>query len=215
VCWQSSAPEAGARGAKDRLVIPKRIPKTKVLVGSGRFERPTPCAQGRFGRLAGIPCFLLLRFQADAATLLRPVERFGIWRLWAATVLSTLGTRHPFSYCGADGLNIFTIRPPEQVVTLSEHRASRKENTIRCFRAGCRCLRPAGGGADAANDTGGSLGDQAAAGNFKVIVSGRQITPGTRLPSRTIPACGSSISHCLQTLFRNVSLPFKSAPMES
>jgi uncharacterized protein (TIGR03437 family) len=34
-----------------------------------------------------------------------------------------------------------------------------------------------GGGADSANDTGGSSGDQTAAGNFKVVVSGRQITP--------------------------------------
>ncbi|HEY1755290.1 MAG TPA: hypothetical protein VGG72_07825 [Bryobacteraceae bacterium] len=34
-----------------------------------------------------------------------------------------------------------------------------------------------GGGADAANDTGGTSGDQTAAGNFIVNVSGRQITP--------------------------------------
>jgi|GEM_PF-823862 len=34
-----------------------------------------------------------------------------------------------------------------------------------------------GGGADSANDTGGSSGDQTAAGNFKVIVNTRQITP--------------------------------------
>src|SRR6202011_83786 len=34
-----------------------------------------------------------------------------------------------------------------------------------------------GGGADPANDTGGTSGDQTAAGNFRVIVSGRQITP--------------------------------------
>jgi uncharacterized protein (TIGR03437 family) len=34
-----------------------------------------------------------------------------------------------------------------------------------------------GGGADAANDTGGTSGDQTQAGNFSVIVSGRQITP--------------------------------------
>ena len=35
-----------------------------------------------------------------------------------------------------------------------------------------------GGGADAANDTGGSSGDQTAAGNFKVMVGTRVITPG-------------------------------------
>jgi uncharacterized protein (TIGR03437 family) len=34
-----------------------------------------------------------------------------------------------------------------------------------------------GGGADAANDTGGSSGDQTAAGNFNVTVDGTQITP--------------------------------------
>ena len=35
-----------------------------------------------------------------------------------------------------------------------------------------------GGGGDAANDSGGSSGDQTAAGNFKVLVNTRQITPG-------------------------------------
>ena len=34
-----------------------------------------------------------------------------------------------------------------------------------------------GGGADSANDTGGTSGDQTAAGNFSVIVDGRAITP--------------------------------------
>ena len=34
-----------------------------------------------------------------------------------------------------------------------------------------------GGGADLANDAGGSSGDQTAGGNFKVLVGGRQITP--------------------------------------
>jgi hypothetical protein len=34
-----------------------------------------------------------------------------------------------------------------------------------------------GGGADTANDAGGSSGDQTAAGNFTVIVGGRSITP--------------------------------------
>jgi uncharacterized protein (TIGR03437 family) len=34
-----------------------------------------------------------------------------------------------------------------------------------------------GGGADAANDAGGTSGDQTAAGNFQVTVDGRQITP--------------------------------------
>ena len=60
-----------------------------LLVGAGRFERPTPCAQGRFRPFAETACFLMLRFQADAASLLRLVEWFGIWRLWAATKLTT------------------------------------------------------------------------------------------------------------------------------
>jgi uncharacterized protein (TIGR03437 family) len=34
-----------------------------------------------------------------------------------------------------------------------------------------------GGGADSANDTGASSGDQTSAGNFKVTVCSRQITP--------------------------------------
>jgi hypothetical protein len=33
-------------------------------------------------------------FQADASILLKPVERFGIWRLWAATVLTTSELRN-------------------------------------------------------------------------------------------------------------------------
>ena len=55
------------------------------MVGAGRFERPTPCAQDRFRPFAETACFLMLTFQADAASLLKLVERFGVWRLWAAT----------------------------------------------------------------------------------------------------------------------------------
>ena len=65
-----------------------------TLVGAGRFERPTPCAQGRFRHSPKIACFLILTFQADAASLLRPVERFGIWRLWTATILTTSELRN-------------------------------------------------------------------------------------------------------------------------
>ena len=36
----------------------------------------------------------MLTFQADAASLLRLVERFGIWRLWAATILTTSELRN-------------------------------------------------------------------------------------------------------------------------
>jgi hypothetical protein len=46
-------------------------------------------AQGRFRPFAKTASFLILTFQADAASLLRLVERFGIWRLWAATKLTT------------------------------------------------------------------------------------------------------------------------------
>ncbi len=66
-----------------------------------------------------------------------------------------------------------------------------------------------GGGADAANDVGGSNGDQSAAGAFQVVVAGRAITPsyaGTSfgypglwqinftLPSDITPACSVSLS---------------------
>jgi hypothetical protein len=33
------------------------------LVGAGRFERPTPCAQGSFRPPSKTPCFQALRFQ--------------------------------------------------------------------------------------------------------------------------------------------------------
>ena len=33
-----------------------------LLVGAGRFERPTPCAQGSFRRFPGNACFLMLSF---------------------------------------------------------------------------------------------------------------------------------------------------------
>ena len=44
-----------------------------LLVGAGRFERPTPCAQDRFRQTAKIVCFQLLLFQADVGTQLRIV----------------------------------------------------------------------------------------------------------------------------------------------
>ena len=47
------------------------------LVGAGRFERPTPCAQGRFRPVLETAHFLALTFQADAETLLNIVELFG------------------------------------------------------------------------------------------------------------------------------------------
>src|SRR5579863_6008518 len=59
------------------------------MVGAGRFERPTPCAQDGFRSPANSACFQLLAFQAVAAILLRRVERFGILRRPTATFLST------------------------------------------------------------------------------------------------------------------------------
>ena len=52
--------------------------KIKALVGAGRFERPTPCAQGRFQRTGKIAHFQRLLFQAEAANLWNPVEPFGL-----------------------------------------------------------------------------------------------------------------------------------------
>jgi hypothetical protein len=39
-----------------------RIP-LKILVGAGRFERPTPCAQGSFRPSLKMPCFQVFTFQ--------------------------------------------------------------------------------------------------------------------------------------------------------
>jgi hypothetical protein len=44
------------------------------LVGAGRFERPTPCAQGSFRYPAEMVCFQALQFQKDGAHLLHLVE---------------------------------------------------------------------------------------------------------------------------------------------
>jgi hypothetical protein len=61
----------------------------KTLVGAGRFERPTPCAQGSFQYSAEMACFQAFLFQADGATLLQLVEPCGTRRLSPATFLST------------------------------------------------------------------------------------------------------------------------------
>ena len=44
------------------------------MVGAGRFERPTPCAQGSFRHSWKVPYFQLLTFQADTVLVLKPVE---------------------------------------------------------------------------------------------------------------------------------------------
>jgi hypothetical protein len=44
------------------------------MVGAGRFERPTPCAQGSFRHTLEMACFQVLGFQEDAASLLQRVE---------------------------------------------------------------------------------------------------------------------------------------------
>src|ERR1017187_8213902 len=59
------------------------------MVGAGRFERPTPCAQGSFWPSSKMPYSQLLTFQADGANLLQLVEPCGTRRLSPATFLST------------------------------------------------------------------------------------------------------------------------------
>jgi hypothetical protein len=61
-----------------------------LLVWAGRFERPTPCAQGGFRRQYRIVRFQLLPLQADAASLLRQIERYRTWRFSKATNSSTV-----------------------------------------------------------------------------------------------------------------------------
>ena len=46
-----------------------------LMVGAGRFERPTPCAQGSCRHSSETAYFQALRFQVDAACLLQLVER--------------------------------------------------------------------------------------------------------------------------------------------
>jgi hypothetical protein len=66
--------------------------KTQGLVGAGRFERPTPCAQGGFRQPSKTAYFQLLSFQADVASLLKLIDGFGFWRLSPATKSSTTQT---------------------------------------------------------------------------------------------------------------------------
>jgi hypothetical protein len=44
-----------------------------LLVGAGRFERPTPCAQDRNRRAIEMPYFQVLAFHIDTASLLNRV----------------------------------------------------------------------------------------------------------------------------------------------
>src|SRR5262249_54486410 len=44
--------------------------------GAGRFERPTPCAQGGFRPLSEMPYFQHVLFQRDAGSLLKAVELY-------------------------------------------------------------------------------------------------------------------------------------------
>ena len=52
-----------------------------LMVGAGRFERPTPCAQGGFRHSSEMACFLVLGFQAVMVMLLQLEEMRGAWRL--------------------------------------------------------------------------------------------------------------------------------------
>jgi hypothetical protein len=47
-----------------------------LLVGAGRFERPTPCAQDGFQRFAKCPYFQMAAFIGDARSLLKAVELY-------------------------------------------------------------------------------------------------------------------------------------------
>jgi hypothetical protein len=49
---------------------PTRLEWMSGLVGAGRFERPTPCAQVGFRRGLKVGYFQCLLFQTDAADLL-------------------------------------------------------------------------------------------------------------------------------------------------
>src|SRR5258706_9174031 len=65
------------RQVRAAVNLPEKPLKIKALVGAGRFERPTPPAQGRFRCFAPRACFLRLTFQTDATSLLKLVEGFG------------------------------------------------------------------------------------------------------------------------------------------
>src|ERR1035437_9683106 len=73
-----------------RREYPESIEK---MVGAGRFERTTPCAQGSYHFRTKTACFQLLMFHEDAASLLRPVDSCWPRRLWAATKSSTVAFR--------------------------------------------------------------------------------------------------------------------------
>ncbi len=59
--------------------------KIKALVEAGRFERPTPCAQGSFLLCKQPNCFQLLTFQLLGAHLLKVVGICGFWSLRTPT----------------------------------------------------------------------------------------------------------------------------------
>ena len=60
-----------------------------LLVGAGRFERPTPCAQGGIQEAAKAASFQLLEKLGVPACVRELVERCGTPLLWAATNSST------------------------------------------------------------------------------------------------------------------------------
>jgi hypothetical protein len=59
-----------SRAQDERTMLLSR----NALVGAGRFERPTPCAQGRFCELLETLYFQSILFQTHGATLLRFME---------------------------------------------------------------------------------------------------------------------------------------------
>jgi|SRR5579862_3506001 len=62
-------------GILNRSLFPHFAERSSV-VGAGRFERPTPCAQGGYGGFEQLSYFQRLLLQADAISLLKAVELY-------------------------------------------------------------------------------------------------------------------------------------------
>ncbi len=84
----------GIRTATNRLQgILRRPREARIrlipLIGAGRFELPTPCAQGSFRPPPKMPYLQVFTFQGDTGIRLKPVEPCWTWKHRAATKLST------------------------------------------------------------------------------------------------------------------------------
>jgi hypothetical protein len=74
----------------------------KIMVGAGRFERPTPCAQGSFVASKGSIVFReLLIFTTNRGICFRSISKFTGWNRWDSdTVLAqqkSSGVINPFA----------------------------------------------------------------------------------------------------------------------